>query len=1044
MASQIEIRVKQTSYADWTPIGLLDLSDDTTINTIFQLVDIREPDKRSTDYVKTFTLPGTKRNNQVFQHIFENGFQSYAYNPNKKMDCQIVVNGNQYFTGYLQVNAINKVDNTHILSYEVTVYAKLGSFFNDISDAQLSDLVDLTEFNHAYTGGNIMGSWASKPPINIPPWWTPAQKAAVKGFIYRNGVQFPFQLGFGYVYPMIYSGQTDPTYWNTTDFKPAIYVKTLFDKILGSQGIQYKSKFLNSNYFKSLIIPGESQLDSTSGTMERSKEEKDNAEVWARFTDATESTLLITVPSFTNRKYENIIVKFPNDNITPSKDGSNQYNPATGEITVAKNGKYNLSTRLLLTLAFTLDGWLDSDTDPVGLTLQGQKNIPVKVAIVDVIANKIVASTSYDILTDAYFEGAPSATTIFLNKEVATSWSGINLSAGSRYRVEVAFEFRKSKDDYMTYDPATFGKPDRNVKCKLYVKAKEFTGVYNPKEGSKFLMGLVDNKLVDGDTVSMNNFIPDIKAIELIQELNKMFNLYWLLQEDGSFLIEPRDTFYESNGGNIKDWTYKLDENEAIKIEPMYDLNDKIYSYTYETDDTYENKDYTDTYKVNYGSKKVEVQSDFIDQENKTELLFSASPTVEYLSTGKYMTSFTRVENGVRQYQKPGVRILFYGGLLDCADTWYIKNQFTNQTTSVNGKKYPYAGHLDNPLAPNHDLNWGVSKKYYFYWTNLTTNTLFNEFWANYLAEITDPNSHLLTCKMILTDTDIINFDIRDIIQVNNVYYRVNKLTHNPLNFNSEVELFRVKDSFSFKAGSNLMTDIHFSFPVLPDPIVPDNTTPPKPIPWGGGVRPWRTDWVDVFTPVSWGTYDTFENIGIWGAASTKNYPYSYAGTLTGNTTFTSVKSGVYSSWADVTPVNTWYDTKNNDVANNNNFSTQQAQFVSGRNNVVAASARSVNIMGDNNIVQSDALNINLQGNNNIVRSGISNVSIIGDNQVVTESNTTIINGVVIADGGVRSNFSMLRSPSDSVGHKSCVISGGKNSVDANTVYYGGQDSTNS
>lgn len=50
--------------------GTLDIGD-ADLNMIFQLSDISEPQKRKANYVRKFTIPGTKNNNQLLNGIFE-------------------------------------------------------------------------------------------------------------------------------------------------------------------------------------------------------------------------------------------------------------------------------------------------------------------------------------------------------------------------------------------------------------------------------------------------------------------------------------------------------------------------------------------------------------------------------------------------------------------------------------------------------------------------------------------------------------------------------------------------------------------------------------------------------------------------------------------------------------------------------------------------------------------------------------------------------------------------------------------------------------
>lgn len=1094
MAQNIEIRVKQIGNASgvYFTNGVLDLADDTTLNTIIQLVDIREPDKRATNFVQTFTLPGTKRNNQTFQQIYSNGFESFAYNPTKKLDCQIIVNGNQYFSGYLQLNSIIK-EREYVKGYDVTVYAKLGSFFNDLGDKKLTDLISLTEFNHPFTYWTVAQSWGYRPEIKQGSFDSiqnqtnsltdsggayqyPAFTSGVVQFdLFRPGIWFgnkivDFKLGFGYVYPLFYAGQTDPTEWTTSDFKPSLYVKTIFDKLLSSQGVSYKSQFLESEYFRRLIIPSQSYIDSNSGQVQLTDQQIKDCTVWTRFNNtggknpATSGGtdpvgpgpyyLLATTGTSTGMSYGPFVVKFNDDTTAPSTDTASQYDPSTGKITIKKAGKYNLTVRLVLRLGIYIK-YFGSNGTAGSFSLQGGRNIPVRADIRD--ANgKSVSSTNAEFYIDEGDYGAASfPNNLYLNKEIPVSLKNEFLAAGSQYYVTVSFSTTKSDYKYKTFDRTVpfwyiANSGDFNGTMKLYVYANELSGVYNTSDGSKMILALADTGVADGDKVEMNNFIPDMKGIDLIKNLNKMFNLYWLQQPDGSFLIEPRDDFYKSSGQYvIKDWTYKVDRNQEYKIEPLYDLSSKIYSFTYDKDETYENEDYSTEYLVNYGTKKVEVESDFVDQESDIELDFAASPQIDYLDKGVYMPSFTKLEKDVRVYEKPGPRILFYGGLKPY--NWKIRNLFNKSKLSLT--HYGYAGHLDDPLNPRWDLNWGMCKKYYFVWNNLTEDTLFKRFWGNYIDEITDRNSHLLTVKLILSELDMINLDIRDIIQVDNVHYRINKITHNPFNSQATAELFRVKDSQAYITKGNLVESIAPNWvpdPSVPLPPPPPPTPKPTPTPWNP-VGPWRPDFeVPEFGPVGeWDDTDVRPWGGsVWQFRSGVNYTYKPYNTITtkvvtGIGTDTWVNPTWRDTWNDPIPTNNYSALRSKDIANNNSYSNMSQVSVFGRENNIAPTAQSIRIQGNRNIVSDSASNISIVGNNNFVDGGISNVMVVGDNQIVTQSNVSIINGVKTNRLSTAAQRTKVQSPPNSVGVKSRVINGGINSSKACLLIQGGQDSNN-
>ena len=49
----------------------LELKEDLAMAFTYSISDIRQPEKRQTDFSKTIRIPGTKLNNQIFSHIYK-------------------------------------------------------------------------------------------------------------------------------------------------------------------------------------------------------------------------------------------------------------------------------------------------------------------------------------------------------------------------------------------------------------------------------------------------------------------------------------------------------------------------------------------------------------------------------------------------------------------------------------------------------------------------------------------------------------------------------------------------------------------------------------------------------------------------------------------------------------------------------------------------------------------------------------------------------------------------------------------------------------
>ena len=134
--------------------------------------------------------------------------------------------------------------------------------------------------------------------------------------------------------------------------------------------------------------------------------------------------------------------------------------------------------------------------------------------------------------------------------------------------------------------------------------------------------------------------------------------------------------------------------------------------------------------------------------------------------------------------------------LIEDVQSWKIlnTNTLTNTTTILDTRtNYLYAGHFDNPDVPNADLNFGATKELYFTLVSgALSNNVFNSFYSSYMAEITDKDSRLVTCKMKFKESDIYNLDFGRFVFVDGVLYRLIKIVDYADNNICEVQLLRV------------------------------------------------------------------------------------------------------------------------------------------------------------------------------------------------------------------------------------------------------------
>jgi hypothetical protein len=218
----------------------LDINQQFSQQITYAIDDLQNVDSKSTSFTKTIVLPGTSNNNRLLGNIFEfanSNFTDdtqpnvgYNFNAAKSAQAVIDVDGLPVMKGVIRLLEI-LIDGDYI-EYEVAMFGELGGLFFSFGAKKLEEL-DFSVYNHSLTITEIEDSWDNA------------------------------NAGEGYYYPLIDYGNCSPIAnalfakknWYLRAFRPALFVREYMDKIISGAGYTWESDFMDTDYFKSLIIP---------------------------------------------------------------------------------------------------------------------------------------------------------------------------------------------------------------------------------------------------------------------------------------------------------------------------------------------------------------------------------------------------------------------------------------------------------------------------------------------------------------------------------------------------------------------------------------------------------------------------------------------------------------------------------------------------------------------------------------------------------------------------------------------------------------------
>jgi len=760
----------------------LQLTEDLSMAFTYSISDIRQPEKRQTDFSKTITIPGTKQNNLIFSHIYKidklinttnyNVNFTPEFNPNLKATAKVYIDGINVFDGVIQLLNINILDNTNI-NYEVCLFGKLSNIFYNLGEDYLTNL-DLSEYDHAYSRTNQVNSWATSIKKN--------------GSNYVNFVSGN-PTGEGYVYPLADYGYNNGLTYKVNQLFPAIYAKTYIDKIFDYAGFDYTSSFFDSNFFKRLIIP----YNKFKTTM--SQDELNARKFYVNYPDCSFYLNSKDVPLES-------VIKLPwnNETVAPAFDTNNLWNNQfTNGFKPNAAGYYNLKwniTGIAVDFQTLVSGEIANQAGT------GQFYIYIRLWKEDI--------NNTSTMLDEYYQTVDFASVVPFGNTLETTtlpnYSGTESNLFLYSTDKIYFEVRTGRTGSFLQGSTL----PSGIIIETLVQP-HIEGLAN----SYFYDEPINTSIGEDTTFYMNKAVPvNVKQKDFFTSIIKMFNLYVDVDPENEFnlLIEPRNDFYNTD---VVDWTYKLDTASNFQINPMGDLENKRYVFTYKEDSDH----YNTVYKNNnnnriYGDVIFEVNNDFVKDINKNEVIFSPTPAVGSSLHNRVIPTFLKYDsnnintNITAITQKEGmdsnIRILYYSGFKSCG-TWYLNSDIY---ASASYTSYPYANHLDDPAASTLDLNFGVPMQIFFQTSFYTGNTLYNVYWSDLMGSITDPDSKIVTCYMNLKPTDILQLSFKKLYLIDGNYYRLNKIfDYDPLSVKvTKIEFLKVKKAVAFNGqGSTVL-----------------------------------------------------------------------------------------------------------------------------------------------------------------------------------------------------------------------------------------------
>ena len=135
---------------------ILDLYENENIPLTLSVDNFKNIAEKVQSYSKSFNIPGTKRNNQILDYLFEitRADTGVNFNAYKKTQCVLKEDGIILFEGYMKINDITIKEEE--ISYSINLYSEVIALADVLKDRKFSHL-SFKELEHEYQKTQTVG-----------------------------------------------------------------------------------------------------------------------------------------------------------------------------------------------------------------------------------------------------------------------------------------------------------------------------------------------------------------------------------------------------------------------------------------------------------------------------------------------------------------------------------------------------------------------------------------------------------------------------------------------------------------------------------------------------------------------------------------------------------------------------------------------------------------------------------------------------------------------------------------------------------------------
>jgi hypothetical protein len=698
---------------------IVDLYEEEEIPLTLSVDDFKNVAEKVQSYSKDFNLPATKRNNKIFDNIFEitRSDNGLVFNPYTQTGAILKENGFTVFQGFLRLIEIKTQEGE--ISYNVNLYSEAIALADVLESKKFSDL-DFSELDHDYNRTNIQRSWYNTQGVTLINTLSTSSFAydAALGTSNTLVLKYPFVDWTGTINRFALTTQTSadsgqPSVNNLADiFRPFIQVKYLINKIFSDAGFTWTSAFFDTANFGRLFMDFNWGNDVSAND----------------YSDSGDGLNSGNPSQFAGTSYATI---------TSWDGGANldnmDFNYSTGVFTVSQNNTF-FSFIYYVPIFFS-----SGVTGTQSVTIEWVKN------------GTVISGTQQT------FSASASTTRIYQGNFIILANATDTIQLQWEATQASAIRLKKNTD-------SGFLAPT-NIAVTIGIDSITSGTLLNTLRGElgqwDFFKGIMTmfNLITLQDTTNPTNLIIEPYDDIFINNTNAVTYDWTHKIDESQIQLKPLDL--------KRDVIFQYEEDDDYRFSVYKNAtNQHLYgSYKYPTSQ----------YTLLTGEEKIEatpfaasIMSPVFD-----DTFDFVAPSI--YDSNEDGTDFESFDN------KPRILYDISNGTPHVLgnNTYFIPAQ--NGVSGAQQDRYALFSHTTQIPATASDTDYNFGACQFINGIGVAPiDNLFNTYYSNYYDELYHPDTRTLNVKVLLNPSDIANFEFYDKVRIKNREYRVNKINYKP------------------------------------------------------------------------------------------------------------------------------------------------------------------------------------------------------------------------------------------------------------------------